>query len=223
MSMTRPAFFCAAAMLAFIAPAQAAITYTYNGPLFDAFKVCLIIAINDTGVCTNVANSGTGFQNISAAITLNSPLGSNLSNASINPIAWSIRGSNDFSLSSIDPIDSNHFITNRVFSFSTDASGSINGWNIQLVYLQNVPGGGQYQNSYVTTGANGVVSDFARFASTTGAATFSSVAPQANVSKPFGSPALWTANSLTATPEPATLATVLFGIGAIVAIKRRRE
>ena len=94
---------------AFCVPARAnGFTYTYAGPHYTTFN-----------------GPYTRFEGISGSITLASSLGANTPFAGVTPTAFSFfDGVQTFT-------DANSFVR-KLFSFSTDATGAIALWNVQL-------------------------------------------------------------------------------------------
>lgn len=171
-------------------PASANATYEYTGNPFNNFGS----GVSCTGSCA-----------ITITMTLSAPLGDNLSGSDVTPLSFSIT---DGALSSgAITLNQNNAGSESAFSFSTNASGDITNWFVQ-VFAPSSPG--QVVLELLTTSISEEPNDCA-------------------ASYPFGTgclannvydPGTWTSESSTSTtPEPSSLlllGTGLLGLGPFI-------
>lgn len=182
-----------------VLPAFADTIYTYSGNNYDTYSNAA--SFHPTG--------------LSGSFILASPLGANLSMASIDPLSFSFTDGG-FTLTN------STLYSTAQFLFSTDSLGNITAWSISLAMVppgspiflhecapQPVTNGSAYMMSSVSGTADS--SSCMHGDDSTGQVVF--VTDTASV-KTTGS---WTA---TPVPEPATV--LLFGTGVLAVIRRRK-
>jgi PEP-CTERM motif-containing protein len=169
--------------------AKADAIYTYTGNNFTQFYNG---SIHPSIVCSPLCN-------ITGSFTLSSALGANLSNVTISPVSYS------FTDGLSTNTDANSVVDN--FQISTDGAGNITAWTI---YTQINPNHSPCsQNEYGIYTSNG--HDLGEISGDL------CTSPYDQYAQSFTSGTWVETNSVTATPEPASLALLgsgLLGIGA---------
>ena len=136
----RSGLFCLVAflsLLCFALPgtALADSTYAYTGQPYNPNPPTFCIGTY-AAVCSSIGVSGT--------LTLASPLGDNLNNEFVTPLAFAFSGGTDAFL-----LTQATLYTVESFQFSTDANGNITAWGITL---STAPGGGCPGPNFVCLG-----------------------------------------------------------------------
>ena len=179
-----------------------------NLTLLAVFSLLTTLSLRADTTYTYTGNSFASFSDpysssdfVSGSITLSSPLGNNLSGASLAPIAFSFTdGVNAFT-------NTTPSVSGSFHGFDTDASGNITRWNVFVF----IPGGYSLRTGLAVDGETQllIAQDAGQFGS-----------QSANV---VGNRGTW---SLTApaspVPEPSSIALLGTGVLALAGAARRR-
>lgn len=150
---------------------------------------------------THVMGSYTTSDHLTGTIDLSSPLGDNLNFAAVTPTSFSFSDGQQ-TLTQADTF------TTEMFEFSTDSSGTITGWLVDLEVGPNhgiLTAGFESALTFPTVDAGLLNSD--------------------NGGGNLGDPGCWEGQTCVATtvPEPLTLSLFGAGLAGVVAMRRRKK
>jgi hypothetical protein len=156
-------------------------------------------------------------------LVLSSPLGDNLNNLAVTPVSWSFDSTTRFGsiyLNSNNPF-AGEFGESTSFTFSTDASGVLTGWNINVI--GGIFGGTNSPSSAAFTIGNAGDSFSSGFSTPSCAAPPGVVVPCYQISESNSAPGYWK-SSITQAPEidPASAANGLTLLLGGIAVLRGR-